>query len=307
MKRQFPIAKIMSNQSIASPITARISDNIPLLVLLMVVIDSLHFVFGRLFGRYLPPAVSSFYLLAVATVQVGAYMWWRGMIRWEILRRHFAFFSTVGFLVAGATILGYFAVLYVDAGTAALLTRSSIIFALLFSLFWLKESLTSLQWLGAAVALAGVIIISFQPGDFLRLGSLLVVGAAFMYALHVAVVKKYGDDIEFANFFFYRLLLTTAFLLLVMIAQQQVVWPTGEVWFIFIGGAVLNVIVSRVLYYVALRKLTLSLHSIVLMLSPVATIGWGLVLFAERPSFQALLGGVAVIGGILIVNYGRES
>ncbi|MEM7115010.1 MAG: DMT family transporter [Chloroflexota bacterium] len=287
--------------------TNRISDNIPLLVLLMVVIDSLHFVFGRLFGRYLPPAVSSFYLLAVATVQVGAYMWWRGLIRWDILRRHFFFFSVVGFLVAGATILGYFAVLYVDAGTAALLTRSSIIFALFFSLVWLKERLTMWQWAGAAVALVGVVIISFQPGDFLRLGSLLVIGAAFMYALHVAVVKKYGDDIEFANFFLYRVLFTTLFLLFVMVGQGQMMWPTGEVWFIFIGGALLNVIVSRILYYVALRKLTLSLHSIVLMLSPVATIGWGLLLFAERPSLQALLGGLAVIGGILIVNYGSKT
>lgn len=297
----------MSNQSLNVSLTNRISDNIPLLVLLMVVIDSLHFVFGRLFGRYLPPAVSSFYLLAVATVQVGAYMWWRGLIRWDILRRHFFFFSVVGFLVAGATILGYFAVLYVDAGTAALLTRSSIIFALFFSLVWLKERLTMWQWAGAAVALVGVVIISFQPGDFLRLGSLLVIGAAFMYALHVAVVKKYGDDIEFANFFLYRVLFTTLFLLFVMVGQGQMMWPTGEVWFIFIGGALLNVIVSRILYYVALRKLTLSLHSIVLMLSPVATIGWGLLLFAERPSLQALLGGLAVIGGILIVNYGSKT
>lgn len=296
----------MSNQTAKLSLTDRVSDNIPLLVLLMVIIDSLHFVFGRLFGRYLPPAVSSFYLLAVATVQVGAYMWWYGLIRWEILRRHAVFFSVVGFLVAGATVLGYYAVLYVDAGTAALLTRSSIVFALFFSLVWLKERLTSLQWLGAAIALAGVVVISFQPGDFLRLGSLLVVLAAFMYALHVAVVKRYGDDMEFANFFLYRLLLTTFFLLLTALAQQQMMWPTGEVWLIFIGGALLNVIVSRILYYVALRKLTLSLHSIVLMLSPVATIGWGLLLFAERPSLQALLGGVAVIGGILVVNYGRE-
>jgi drug/metabolite transporter (DMT)-like permease len=173
-------------------------------------------------------------------------------------------------------------------------------------LFWLKERLTRMQWLGTAVALSGAIIIGFQPGELLRLGSLFVLLSSFMYALHVAIVKRYGGEIEFANFFLYRVAFTTAFLLLFVIGQRQMVWPTGEVWIFLILTGTVDVVISRVLYYLALRQMTLSMHTIILMLSPVITIGWSLLLFGEAPTLQSFIGGVVIIGGILIVNFARK-
>ena len=281
-------------------------ENMPLMLTVLLLVDSLHFVFGRLLGQYLPPTVSAFYVLAVATVQVGLFMAWRGMIRFSVLRQNLWFFISIGFLVAGATMFSYLSVTYVDAGTASLLGRSGVVFTLLLGLFWLKERLTRMQWLGTAVALSGAIIIGFQPGELLRLGSLFVLLSSFMYALHVAIVKRYGGEIEFANFFLYRVAFTTAFLLLFVIGQRQMVWPTGEVWIFLILTGTVDVVISRVLYYLALRQMTLSMHTIILMLSPVITIGWSLLLFGEAPTLQSFIGGVVIIGGILIVNFARK-
>jgi hypothetical protein len=70
-------------------------------------------------------------------------------------------------------------------------------------IFWLRERLTRFQSLGAVLALTGVLVISFQPGDYIRLGSLLILLSAFMYALHTAIVKRYGEKMDFLEFFFF--------------------------------------------------------------------------------------------------------
>jgi len=66
-----------------------------------------------------------------------------------------------------------------------------------------------------------------------------------------------------------------------------------------------DVTISRGLYYLALRRLKLSLLSLVLTLSPVVTMGWTLLLFGITPAPQQLVGGAAVIVGILMVTLGR--
>jgi drug/metabolite transporter (DMT)-like permease len=56
---------------------------------------------------------------------------------------------------------------------------------------------------------------------------------------------------------------------------------------------------------VALRRLNLSFHSIILTLSPVAAVLWTLLLFGVVPTGQQLLGGAAVIAGVFMVTLGR--
>jgi drug/metabolite transporter (DMT)-like permease len=131
----------------------------------------------------------------------------------------------------------------------------------------------------------GVFTISFQPGDYLRLGSLLILVSTLMYALHAAVVKRSGDGMEFVTFFFFRVLFTTLFMGVYVVAAGDLVAPS---------------------YYLALRRLTVSLHAIVLTLSPAATILWSFLLFNTLPSLQQLLGGVAVLCGVLLASLGRR-
>lgn len=276
--------------------------NAPLVIGVLLVVDSLHFVFARLLAPHLPGVTSAFYVLAVATLEVTVFLAFKGAIRPRLFLRNATFFLVIGLLVAAATSLNYIAVGYIDPGTAAMLAQTATIFALALSVIWLREHLSSVEILGAILALVGVFIISFQPGDYLRLGSLMILASAFMYALHAAIVKRHGGDMEFSNFFLWRVASTTAFLLLFTTARGQWVWPGREAWIIIIVAGTVDVVISRVLYYLALRRLKMSIHTIILTLSPVLTVLWSVLLFSERPSTQALLGGVAVILGVVIVS-----
>jgi drug/metabolite transporter (DMT)-like permease len=284
----------------------RLQDNVPLIVAFLLLVDSLHYIFARLLLPYLPPSVSGLFMLGIATVETAIFLGVQGRVDHQLFRRHAWFFLLVGLLVAGSTIISFTAVAYIDPGTAAMLAQTAVIFALGFSVFWLRERLHKYELVGAAAALLGVFVIGFQPGDIWRVGSLLVLSSAFLYSLHVAVVKRYGDKMDFANFFLFRVTSTSAFLLLFALGRNEFVWPAAQVWPVLLLAATVDVVVSRVLYYLVLRRVQMSFHAIILTLSPVVAILWSLLLFRETPTLQGFVGGMAIIAGVVIVTLNRQ-
>lgn len=281
------------------------------IIIVLLVVDSLHFVFARLLLPYLPPVTSSFYYMTIATVQIALYAAVRRQIDWRIFRDNVKFFLIIGFLIAAATTLSYAAVAYIDPGTASLIARMSTIFALALGIFWLKERLIRGEKVGAVLAVIGVIIITFQLGDrseFLWLGTLLVLLSTFSYALHAAIVKKEGEEIDFTNFFLFRMVSSCLFLFIFAVGSGQLVWPTGQqIWLILLVTATVNVTISRSLYYLVLRRFKLTIMTIILTLSPVITIVWSVALFGEQPSLQGMIGGTAVVLGVMIVTMSRRN
>lgn len=291
----------MNNKTSNFDIQLRLLDNTPLIMISLLVLDSLHLVFARLLLPHFPPTTSSLYVMAIATVQVAVILKIWGNIHFEVLRRYVWFFLGTGFLVGSSTIFSFLAVAYIDPGTGSLLLKSSIVFSVGLGIVWLRERMTSTQAIGGIIALAGVVVIAFQPGEYLRLGSLIALAAAFMYALHNALFKRYGGGMSLPDFFLFRLGGTTAFLLVVAIARDELIMPSGwQAWTILFLTGTVNIVVSRGLYYLTLKRLNLSLHAIILTLSPVVTIGWTLLLFGVLPTFQQFIGGVAVIAGVMM-------
>ena len=279
----------------------KISDQKGLLIAGLLMIDSLHFVFARLMLPHIEPAVSAMYVMIVGMTVVGVYGFIRGQIKIDLLFKNIWFFLSVGLLVAVSTNINYEAVAFIDAGTAAILGKTSILFGLGYGLFWLKEDLNRPQIIGAVVALVGVFVITFQPGDYLRTGSLMILGSACMYALHAAIVKRFGQNMEFINFFFFRLFCTSAILFVMAVTRKSLVVTSATAWGLLILVGTLDVAISRGLYYLALRRLKLSIHAIILTLSPVAAILWALFLFDTLPNIQQAIGGVGVIIGVMVV------
>jgi drug/metabolite transporter (DMT)-like permease len=245
------------------------------------------------------------YVLGIATIEIALLTAMMDKIHFDILQRHWRYFVAIGFLVATSTAANYTAVAYIDPGTASLLAKLSIIFGVAFGLIWLRERLTLFQAGGAVIAIVGVFIIAFQPGDYFRIGSLLMLLSTLAYALHAALVKRQQEEIRLAEFFLFRVAFTTLFLFLFALAQQELTWPSPPAWPVLLLAGTVDIVISRGLYYLALRRLDLSLHSIVLTVSPVVAIIWSLFLFDVVPTTAQIVGGLAVLVGVLIVTMGR--
>jgi drug/metabolite transporter (DMT)-like permease len=281
--------------------------NAPLLLSLLLLLDSLHFIWARLLIPYLPGGTSAFYVLAIATVELTIFMVATRRVRVRLFRENLRFFMVIGLLVAISTATTYIAVGYIDPGTASLLAQMTTIFALGLSIIWLREKLAGPEIAGAAIAVVGVIVISFQPGDYLRIGSLLILASALMYSLHAAIVKRHGGEMDFANFFLFRMASVSAFLLLFTFLRGQLLWPTGQAWIVLLLAGTIDVVISRILYYVALRRFQMSFFTIILTLSPVITVLWSFLLFGLKPTGQSLVGGLAVIVGVAIVSFSMST
>ena len=252
---------------------------------------------------HLVPASSGFWMVAIAALELAIFA--RGRIDFGVLRRHPWFFLVIGLTVGINTNLGFVAVRYVEPGTASLLSRTSILFGVALGILWLGERLNRIETVGAVLAIGGVIAVSVQSGDHFRMGALLVVTATFMYALHSAVVKRYGGAMPFLEFFFFRLASSGVVLLLLGVAQDELVWPGRTAWLILIPTATINVVLSRAVYYLALRRLDMTVLTITLTLSPVVTWLWSVPLFGGRPTLTEVLGGVAILAGVMLVTASR--
>lgn len=285
--------------------------NLRAIVIVLLLVDSLHLVWARLLIPFLPPTASSFFYMTLATIQIALFAAVRREINWQVFRDNAKFFLIIGFLIALATSTSYASIVYIDPGTASMIARMGTIFSLGFGIFWLKERLAPWEMIGAFIAIIGVFIITFQPGasiNLVWLGTLLVLISTFSYALHAAIVKRNGGEIDFTNFFLFRMAASILFLFIFTVARGELVWPSGwAVWVILLLTATVNVSISRSLYYIVLRRFNLSILTILLTLTPVITILWSIALFGERPSLQGLLGGAAVILGVIIVTLNRRS
>ena len=265
------------------------------------IIDSLHFVFARLLLPHIEPGASAMYVMAIGTLQVGLFAMFGKRLRIRVFIKNIWFFISIGFLIAVSTVINYEAVAFIDPGTATMLGRTTILFSICLGLFWLKEQLSRVQVVGSLVAIAGAFTITFQPTDYLRMGSLMILGSTMMYALHAAITKRYSQQMDFVNFFFFRLLCTTGILFLLAVGRKTLVLPNASTWLLLILVGTLDVTISRGLYYLALRRLTMSIHAIILTISPVAAVIWSLFLFDVLPNRQQFIGGAAVVAGVVLV------
>ncbi len=290
----------------ASTTQSRLANPMTVVLPLLLIFDSMHFVFARLLAPHITPDSGALYVLSVAMVVFGLYAVATRRLDLRIFWRHRWFFLAIGFLIGLSTNLGYTAMLYIDVGTASMLNKLSTLFSLLFGVLWLRERFRAGQWVGATLALLGVFTIAFQPGDYLRLGALIVVCGTLSYALHTALVKRDGGQIDFVNFFFFRLVTSTAALLLMAWGRGHLVWPTTDTWPLLIVAGTVDVVLSRLCYYWALRHMTMSVHSLILTMSPVLAVLWSYLLIGDLPTVQQLMGGMAVVIGVLLVMRGQK-
>ncbi len=274
-----------------------------LLVAGLLLVDSLYYIFARILLPLVPPAAGAMWMLVLGALQIAVIL--RGRIDWRVLWRHRWLFLTVGLLVGVNTNMGFVAIKYVDPGTASLLSRTSIIFGVALGVAWLGERLTRLELAGAMIAVAGVLVISFQPGDYLRWGALIIVASTALYAIHSAAVKRFGGEIPFGEFMFFRVASVAAVLTGLAAAQGALVWPGPVAWIWLFVAAAVNVVFSRGVYYLALRRMDMTLLTIILTLTPVVTWGWSIALFGGRPSAVEVAGGIATLGGVLLVTASR--
>jgi drug/metabolite transporter (DMT)-like permease len=193
----------------------------------------------------------------------------------------------------------------VTAGAASFIINTAPALTALLAVAFLKERFRRWAWVGTAVSLAGVLVIaSGQPGGLsFGQGAMLVLGAAAcqaaFFTLQRPLVAAYGAKVCAAIVMVLGALCLTPWLPSAL--AQAAAAPAGSLWAVLYLG-VFPAAIGYATWGVAQAHFGASRAANFLYLVPPVATALGLLLAAEMPRWDTLLGGALAIAGVVLVN-----
>jgi drug/metabolite transporter (DMT)-like permease len=193
----------------------------------------------------------------------------------------------------------------IPAGTASLIVASAPIYVALFATLALHERLKLWGWLGILLSFAGVAIVTIKPGAGLQISpsALLVLGAALTQAVYSVGQKPYLQRYSPLQFTACAIWFGTLFLLIFtpdLLRQLPSASSSSTQAVIYMGvfpGAIGYLGWSYVLSHIPASRAGSFLYMV-----PAAAIIIAWFWLGEVPAPSALLGGVLILAGIVLVN-----
>ena len=201
-------------------------------------------------------------------------------------------------------ILFSLAYLNLTTGTGALILFGSVQFTMILASLIRGERPRTLEWLGLAVALAGLIYL-FYPGlsSPPAASSALMVAAGASWGLYTLRGKRSADPIGETAGNFLKSLPFGAAALLVFLPSLHL--SAYGVSLAVISGAVTSGI-GYAVWYTALRDLTTTRAAVVQLAVPIITAIIGIVFLSEIADLRLVIAGMLILGGIALTVFGRR-
>lgn len=262
-------------------------------------------IFGRFAARAgIPIQTLLAYRFLLAAPLVWALLSWRGRLR--LLRgRPLALALALG-VVGYAAMSGLFlwGVELTSAGLAGILLYVYPAIVLVFAVSFLDERVTRRTVLAVAVALVGVAFVSGgQPTGVNPLGVGVLLLAAVVYAAYITLSRVVLDEIEATTLTAYVIPGAGLTFLAYSLASGQARVPaTPTQWGIVAGIAVLATAVPILSFFLAIEAIGASRTSVVSTFEPVFTVALGALLLGEAVTPATVVGGVAVLAGVVLVE-----
>jgi len=210
-------------------------------------------------------------------------------------------------------ILTFSALARIPASMNAVLVSTNVVFIALLAALILKERILPIRIAGIAIALIGVILVTFNTGFTLGKdgGSINLLGCAFslLAALSFSIYSVIGKKILTSNdpLVVAVLALFSGSVLLNIFTASTVGyadifragWPTFLLM-VFLGLTMIGI--AYPLWFTCLKRLPASHASIYIYLTPVFAVILSLIILRERFSWLFWVGGACILCGIIITN-----
>lgn len=224
-----------------------------------------------------------------------------------------------GRIVAIAILMGAgnFALLFLGLQTAspsavAIVIQLAVPFTTILSVVMLGERIHWRRGLGIALTLAGVVLVVWKPGGFaMSAGLWFVVGAAAAGSLG-AVLMKGTDRVAPLRFQAWVGLVSFVPLAIASALSEQNQWASAaDAGWGFVGAVLFAALVVSVMghsaYYWLISKYEANLLSPLTLMTPLATIAFGVALTGDHLDMQMIAGaGLAFIGVLIVALRTRQ-
>jgi O-acetylserine/cysteine efflux transporter len=200
----------------------------------------------------------------------------------------------------------FFALSMIDAGPVAIIVLLGVPFSSMLATYFFNDRLGWKRLSGMSLAFVGVTIMFWDPTmTDLQLPLLLVVFAAFMWAVANVMIKKLGDIGTFQLNGWMALFATPQLLLLSIILEpgsfQAVINASWVAWANLTFTVLMSSIVAYGFWYHLLK--TQDVNSVVpwSLLAPVISVLGSFVVFDEAFSMLKIIGGIVVLCGVTVI------
>ncbi len=223
-------------------------------------------------------------------------------------RRTLAAGCLLGLFLYGAYTLQTLGLQRTSAGNAGFITGLFVVFVPILSTLILKKRPGALSLVSVALAVVGLGFLSLQPGLRVNSGDLMVLACAFTYSLHIIFMDRFVAELDL-------LLLTLVQMGVVALLQAVSAFPCED--FLLPRGvyawmtiAVCGILASSAAFFIqawAQREISPVRTSVVLIMEPVFSILFGMLLLAERLSWRGWLGCGLMLAGMLVTEIRPET
>jgi len=199
-----------------------------------------------------------------------------------------------------------YAYLSLDTGVGALILFGAVQATMIGAGLRSGERPRPPQWLGMAVAAAGLVYLLW-PGISAPSweGALLMTGAGVAWGLYSLHGRGAEDPLASTAANFLRALPLAALLLVIMFDRRQLT-PIGLLLAVLSGAVTSGV--GYAIWYAAVRRLTASAAAVVQLSAPVLATYAGVAWLDEALTLRIVLSSIAILGGIaLVVRQGTTS
>jgi len=221
-------------------------------------------------------------------------------------RRDVALLFLSGLFLAGDVALWNTSFSYTTVANANLLTNLTPFTVIPVSYFIFRERLPRLFIPGAAVTLAGVVLLlggKASPSAGNYWGDMLALAAAFFYAGFLLIAYRLRDTIESSVIMFVSAFGGLAGLFAASWAVEGLQIPQGwdDLWPILALTLCVQVVGHNLLTHCQ-GKLSVNLSSVICLSQPAIAAVYSWAVFSERLTWMEILGIVVVMAGVYIVK-----
>lgn len=220
-------------------------------------------------------------------------------IDWGIVRAGLL----MGVLLYASYSFQTFGLKYTTAGNAGFITGLFIVFTPLLATIFLRHRPDAKSIVAVAIALVGLAVLSVQANFAINAGDALVLACAFLYSVHIILLAGYVKKYDLVLLTFLQMLvLAVMFTASGLIFEEFIVPPNGFVWMTIV---ICGVLASAAAFYVqayAQRILTPVRTSMVLIMEPVFSVIFGIILLGEVLTWRSWLGCGLIFMGMLVTE-----
>ncbi len=195
---------------------------------------------------------------------------------------------------------------YTTAANATLLGNTSPLWVALFALFFFREKLRGIFWVGLTLALAGAALVmgsDFLTHPTLGLGDLMASTAAIFYAAYQLTTQRGRRDIDpFRYTWLVGVSATIGMFIMNIVLGNSFTGYSTQTWVIFFTTAIVSQMIGYLAITYALGHLPASIVSPTLIGQPILTTILAIPMLGEIPNATQWLGGAIALAGIYIVN-----